>query len=94
MVKYYIYKAIDVDGNVLYVGQTIDIDSRMKTHSSSSDWWNKKKSILIAEIPNKTVMNIYEEYYINKLKPIYNIAMARKDDVSFIKINDLLNYFD
>ena len=76
--SYYIYKHLDSNNCVIYVGQSININQRCKDHLRSSGWKDKIDRILVAEVPNKFCMDFYEKYLIRKLQPQYNIA--DKDD--------------
>lgn len=70
---YFIYKFYN-EGTLLYVGKTINIYSRFNSHKNSKDWFSEITHIHIGKCNNKIDMDIYELYYINKLKPKYNIS--------------------
>lgn len=72
---YYVYKYIDKNANVLYVGQTIDLDRRFNEHKGKI-WDLEKEKILFAECNSCVDMCIYEMYYINKLQAKYNTALV------------------
>jgi len=71
--KFYVYKWIDKEGNILYVGKTTNITNRTTQHLQDKKWIDSNTEIYYAELPNKTDMDIYEIYYINKFNPKYNI---------------------
>jgi len=71
--KFYVYKWVDSNENILYVGKTIDISNRTTQHIQDKKWIDNDTEIYYAELPNKTDMDIYEIYYINKYNPKYNI---------------------
>jgi excinuclease UvrABC nuclease subunit len=68
----YIYCFYDVNGICLYVGKTIDIKQRFQQHKEK-EWWKEVYSIECAEVKDLRMIDIYERYYINKLKGKYNI---------------------
>lgn len=70
--KYYIYKFIDEKENVLYVGKTKNLESRLKDHIRDKKWLMPGVRFYFAKTVNPTDMDIYETYYINKLNPRYN----------------------
>lgn len=35
----HVYRAFDASGRLLYVGCTVELESRLKAHSSSAQWW-------------------------------------------------------
>jgi hypothetical protein len=84
----YIYKVIDNNNNVLYIGKTVNVHQRMSQHKTSK-WWLKKVDIKVAEVPNKALMDIYEIYYINKFNPPFNIKDSRSDIVTGIGLIEL-----
>lgn len=80
---YYIYQFIDKDNNILYVGKTVNLSSRMSGHNHlPSDCYEKRKKILYAEVLTNSDMCLYEKYYIDKLKPPYNTADLHDDKLT------------
>ena len=69
---YYIYKHLNKENEVIYVGQTKDMDDRQGSHKNSSDWAKEIKRIEFTEVSDSMIMDIYEKYYISKLTPKYN----------------------
>lgn len=69
---YYIYKHLNLDNEVIYVGLTINIHSRQSEHKSSSSWSDEIHKIEYAEVGDNLLMEIYEKYYISKHLPKYN----------------------
>ena len=57
--SYYIYKHINKDNQVVYVGQTINMDSRQSAHKNSSEWKNDIHKIEYAEVTDNLLMDIY-----------------------------------
>ncbi len=80
--KYYVYKYLDKDGSVLYVGQTINYIDRYKQHSKSSEWFNLHTEYLVHEISSEVDMNIAEIYLINTEYPKYNIRRCYSGSTS------------
>ena len=70
--SYYIYKHLNKDNQVVYVGQTINMDSRQCTHRNSSEWKDTIHKVEYAEVTDSLLMDIYEKYYISKYNPINN----------------------
>ena len=80
---YYIYQFIDKDNNILYVGKTVNLSSRMSGHNHlPSDCYEKRKKILYAKVLTNSDMCLYERYYIDKLKPPYNTADLHDDKLT------------
>ena len=76
--KYFIYKFLDKEGNVLYVGQTTNLIRRLYTHFKitnchlPSKCYDNTEQILFAIVNDKKQADIYETYYIHKYKSKYN----------------------
>lgn len=68
----FIYKFIDSDNKVIYIGKTKDLKRRLRQHKREKEWFNEVNKIYFAECLNETDLNIYEVYFINKYTPIYN----------------------
>ena len=35
----YLYRLFGADGSLLYIGQTVDLGTRLRNHSRSKSWW-------------------------------------------------------
>lgn len=80
---YYIYLYY-CNKNLLYIGKTVNSKQRFKAHKSSSHWFKEATHIHIGKCATRADMNIYEIYYINKLKPKYNISSVTNSTPSFM----------
>lgn len=80
--KYYVYKITDEEDMVLYVGQTKNIDGRVKNHLSNKHWILEGYKFYVFEMDSKTDSDIYEIYYINKFNPFYNVANSNNKSFS------------
>jgi hypothetical protein len=79
---YFVYKLYSND-DLIYVGKTNDTHIRISNHLSQQPWSEKISHIEFAKCNSKIDMDIYELYYINKLKPKYNKASVSKDSPTF-----------
>ena len=84
--SYYIYKHLDNNNNIIYVGQTINIESRQSDHKTHSEWKNEISKIEYAEVTDKLLMDIYERYYISKYNPINNKKILIVNMINFLLI--------
>lgn len=74
---FYVYRFKDIHEQIIYVGKTKNIESRMKQHFSEKGHLNKECyerviTIEYIELKNDIDMSIKELYYINKWNPEYN----------------------
>jgi predicted GIY-YIG superfamily endonuclease len=74
--KYYIYKFLDINDNVIYVGQTTNMEKRMYQHKKYNyrnfELYSNIYKIRYAEVESDYHMNIYEIHYICKYNSKYN----------------------
>ena len=70
--SYYIYKHLDKNNKTIYIGQTINMESRQSAHKNSSEWRCNIHKIEYAEVTDNLLMDIYERYYISKYNPMNN----------------------
>lgn len=68
----YVYIVYNCDNEVIYVGQSINIDSRIANHIENTAWWNEVTIVIIAEVEEPVRLDDYERYYIQKYNPKYN----------------------
>lgn len=71
--NYFIYKFLNKDNEVIYVGKTNNIYARMNQHNQKKYFKNKEVvKVLLAQCNSPTDRDIYELYYINLYSPKYN----------------------
>ena len=79
---YYVYRFLDKDDNIIYVGKTTNIYQRIFVHISKSIsfYHNENQSLMYpnvykieyCQVPSDYHMNIYEMHYICKYNPPFN----------------------
>jgi hypothetical protein len=69
-----VYIACNAEGDVLYVGVTVDFDARMAFHRPNSKWWPLKAYIEREEYPNRTAALDREIELIRQFDPPFNKA--------------------
>ena len=77
--KYYIYRFLDEDDNILYIGRTNDIRRRIITEHFTNnthlckECYIETAKVEYSEFSNESEKVAYEAILINKFKPKYNI---------------------
>lgn len=90
---YYVYRLMDKDDNILYIGKTEDLNRRIKSHFSTSHLPKEcinsieKVEYIVMSLP--TLMHIREIYYISLFKPKYNNVYNY--DEPAVKLTEFLN---
>lgn len=76
MSKYFVYRFIDIEDNIIYVGKTKNMRTRMYTHFNRGhlpkECYGSVEKVEMIELNNKLDMDIKEIYYIDLYKPKYN----------------------
>jgi len=85
---YHVYKFIDAEDKVLYIGKSKHVKSRISNHINEKRWIKEGVKVYVGECKNKTDMDMYEIYYINKYNPIHNVASMNDEEFS-IKLPEL-----
>lgn len=87
---YAVYKHLNKEGEVIYVGQTKNMNSRQVGHKSSSPWKDDICKIEYSEVSDKVLMDTYEKLYISKFEPRNNKRdIDCKYSVFFTSLKDL-----
>lgn len=95
--KGYVYRFLDERNNVLYVGETVNMDRRMKQHFSPKSHLTQngkgdlyKKAYRIEYITCKDEFTALQKelYYINLYKPPYNTASKIRQMLDFQDATD------
>ncbi|WP_186326216.1 nucleotide excision repair endonuclease [Priestia megaterium] len=99
MSEFYVYRFLDENNKVIYIGRTNNITSRMSTHFSNrghlpKECYEAVKRIDYMILKTTNDMKIKELYYIGKYKPKFN--SNDKSDVSFVmnELEDVWILFD
>lgn len=78
--KYFIYKYVE-NNEIVYIGQTIHLQERISQHSRESNFINFNGKIFYFTCNNRTEMDAYEYFLINKYQPKYNIQFKNKIEI-------------
>lgn len=89
---WYLYRFLNTDNEVIYVGKTNNIQKRLAFHFGTRghlpiECYKETKKIEILELKTKTEMNIKELYYISKFKGKYN-GLDNNETVYIKEIED------
>lgn len=88
----FVYKFINYDNEIIYIGKTSDIKKRMKQHFSShahlpKECYEQVYKIYFSNVNSKYNAEILETLLINKYSPIFNKDKKYQKDVSDINID-------
>ena len=79
MSKYILYKYVDAENNIVYIGQTTrDLYYRHNEHCRDNPFF-EKCDLFYTTLRTKTELNIYEAIYISKYKPKLNTTYKKID---------------
>ena len=70
-----VYAAYDAQGDLLYVGASVDVKRRLLQHASQSAWGREVCEVLFRRLPNKKAAIAFETRAIQLLKPKHNKAI-------------------
>ena len=93
---YFVYKFIDDDNQIIYIGKTIRLPARMvqhfKTDSHLTDeCYDNVKYIFYSSLKTKVEMDIYEIYLIDIHRPPYNVqSVHEEEEISSIVLPELV----
>lgn len=69
-----LYRFFDENGELLYVGVTLDPSARWKQHRADKAWWHEVAGIKIAHFPDRRSVLDAEREAIKAEKPRYNVV--------------------
>lgn len=80
------YRFLNDNNEILYIGKTIQtLSNRLSGHYHlPEECYSSTRKIEFAECNSKADLSIYESYYINKFKPIYNTDLKYDDELTII----------
>jgi hypothetical protein len=79
-----VYRFLNKEGNILYIGKATVLEDRMKNHEHLDEkCYNAIDKIEYIELDNSDEMSIYERYLINIYSPKYNISYNNSSTFCF-----------
>lgn len=80
IMKNCVYRFLNKDNKVIYVGKAKDLKSRLNRHTHlDRECYEEKESIEYIEFNTEDDMDFAERYYIMRLNPKYNTVLSDKD---------------
>jgi len=73
-----LYRWWDASGNLLYVGKSIRLLSRIEQHRRNSKFFDEAASMTIERFPDELTLGLAEVDAIRSEKPLYNILHNRE----------------
>lgn len=82
----YLYRFIDENNQIIYVGKTVqNLRDRFRGHYHlPEECYEQTVKIEYATLYTEADLGIYEIYYINKLKPVYNTDFLWDGELSIV----------
>ena len=75
----YVYRAYNATGDLLYVGSTHELGTRMDAHASQSTWWLDAAHFTFTTHPSRADAYLVELGAIRREHPRWNIRDRAKD---------------
>jgi len=93
---YFVYKFVDDNNQIIYIGKTIRLPARMVQHFKTDrhltdECYDNVKSVFYCSLKTNAEMDIYEIYLIDKYRPHYNQkSVYEQDEMSSIVLPELV----
>ncbi len=89
---YYVYRFLDSENNILYIGKTADIRERMYQHFSEfshlpKECYEKVSKIEYLEVNDNVDGTIIEKYLIKEFHPVFNSNYIDSDIIFSLNEN-------
>lgn len=76
----YLYALLDADDNLLYVGQSCDVERRVRQHRRSQPWAEFiARHVVVAGPMERIEAQVRERLLINESQPIYNLYCTGRE---------------
>lgn len=88
----YVYRFLNKNNEIIYIGKTVELKIRLRTHFyyNCEDWKKEVCYIEYSKLKDGATMSIYEIYYIDRYKPKYNKSDKYLNTYSHILLEDLI----
>ncbi|ARO21352.1 excinuclease ABC subunit C (plasmid) [Bacillus tropicus] len=89
---FYVYRFLDVENQIIYVGKTNNIKNRMRQHFGKNghlpeECYEQVSVVECIELDSESDMSVLELYFINKWKPVYN-SSKKYSSIMSIEIDE------
>ena len=89
---FYVYRFLDVENQIIYVGKTNNIKNRMRQHFGKNghlpeECYEQVSLVECIELDSESDMSVLELYFINKWKPVYN-SSKKYSSIMSIEIDE------
>lgn len=74
-----VYRLYDLDGVLLYVGVTSQLQRRLMTHKNKFEWWNEVVRVGLDHFQDRNNALAFESKIIKEEKPKYNVKQTDKE---------------
>jgi predicted GIY-YIG superfamily endonuclease len=76
--SYWLYRFFAVEGELLYVGITDDLDRRSREHKQNSSWFSRVVDASVVRYPNRVAAAAAEHAVVAMECPIFNRVFQRE----------------
>lgn len=76
-----LYRFFDADGGLLYVGRTINAQSRWRTHERTKEWFDSVATITREVLPDDAALALAERDAIRREGPLHNVVLNTPDPI-------------
>lgn len=83
-----LYRMLNSDDELLYVGISVDFAGRMRGHRSDKTWWAEISTIRLEHYPDKASVLAAERVAIDLERPAYNVSGSYVDNAELDKMFD------
>ena len=91
--RFCVYRFLNKDGEIIYVGKTQNLHSRVSGHSHlPKACYEESVKIEFCEFNTEYDMDFAERYFIPKYNPMYNTMLAEKELTLKIEVLDNMNW--
>lgn len=73
----YVYRLYDAGDELLYVGKTVNLEQRMRSHARTKAWWPDVRRVESDEFATADLALAHEAFLITTLRPRHNIALSK-----------------
>jgi len=71
--EHLVYRMYDVDGRLLYVGQTSSMAERLRAHRTATPWFDEIACVTSVAVPDRASALAEEATTIREERPLYNV---------------------
>lgn len=89
-----VYRVYDIHGQLLYVGASVNVFTRLRAHRQYAEWWPLAHEATVTRYENRRMARHVEAIAIREERPQFNVTDERSEAMFRIEVTEPIEVLD